>query len=395
MSTKHVVIYITGGIAVYKAAQLVREFVKAGAQVKVAMTDAAQTFVSPQTFAVLTKNPVYTDFSANQQREFVSHIELADWTDIAVVVPATANIIAKMALGIADTFVSTALLATAAPKYVIPAMNEKMWQNAATKRNLATLKNDGIAVMEPAEGFLAEGYSGKGRMPEPLDIFKWINNLSAEKQDLAGRKVLISAGPTVEPIDPVRYLSNHSSGKMGYALANAAAKRGAEVTLVSGPTRLTKPAGVKFIQIQAAAELQETMEKNFSKSDIVIMAAAVSDYHVDQVAPQKIKKNGQDLELHLVSNPDILAGLGQIKKGQILVGFAAETENLLANGNKKLQKKNLDLLVLNDVSRTDIGFNAEDNEVRLLRARREPRLIAKSSKDQIANQIFDEILNLA
>lgn len=394
VSKKHIAVYITGGIAVYKAAQLVRSFIKAGFEVKVAMTSAAQKFVTAQTFEVLSTHHVYTDHVPTEDQEFVPHIALADWTDIAVVVPATANIIAKMANGLADDFVSTAILATRAPKFVIPAMNENMWQQVSTQRNVHTLKDDGVSVMFPATGFLAEGYSGRGRMPEPEEIFQWISEKITVKQDLAGVNLLISAGPTVEEIDPVRYLTNHSSGKMGYALAQKAADRGANVTLVSGPTQLSKPSGVAVIDIISAKELQQKVKEKFEQNDVVIMAAAVSDFHVKQIAKQKIKKNGQSMHLDLVANPDILADLGHIKTHQKLVGFAAETQNLIENGNKKLVKKNLDMLVLNDVSRKDIGFNAADNEVRLLRPKKEPKLIAKTSKDKIADEILDELTSL-
>lgn len=396
VSKKHIAMYITGGIAVYKAAQLVRSFIKGGYEVKVAMTASAQEFVTPQTFAVLSQHEVYTDFNSKTPADFVPHIALADWTDAAVVVPATANMIGKMANGIADDFVSTALLATAAPKYVVPAMNEKMWQQAATKRNVACLRADGSEILPPVTGFLAEGYSGQGRMPEPAEIYAWVTAKLTHQQDLAGKKILVSAGPTVEAIDPVRFLSNRSSGKMGYAVAQAAADRGAEVTLISGPTALAQPTNLKMIPIRSARELQEQLEENFDANDFVIMAAAVADYHVKEVADQKIKKHGRDVvELELVANPDILAALGQKKTHQRLVGFAAETQNLLANGAKKLAEKNLDMLVLNDVSRSDIGFNAADNEVRLLRPQEEPKLIEKTSKAQIAQEILDELLKLA
>lgn len=394
VSKKHIAVYIAGGIAVYKTAQLVRSFIKAGFEVRVAMTDMARCFVTRQTFEVLTDHQVYIDFGEQDAKEFVPHIALADWTDLAVIVPATANIVSKMANGLADDFVSTALLATNAPKFVIPAMNENMWRQAATQRNIDILKNDGAAIMSPATGFLAEGYSGQGRMPEPEEIFQWVTKQAIVKQDLVGVNVLISAGPTVEEIDPVRYLTNHSSGKMGYALAQKAADRGASVTLVSGPTNLAKPTNVHVIDVVSARELQQQIEENFDQNDFVIMAAAVSDFHVKQVADQKIKKNGQELQLELVSNPDILAGLGRSKTHQRLVGFAAETENLLKNGNKKLVAKNLDTLVLNDVSRKDIGFNASDNEVRLLRPQKEPKLLKKASKDKIASEILNELIDL-
>ncbi len=392
MSKKHLAIYITGGIAVYKAAQLVRSFIKEGYEVRVAMTATAADFVTAQTFEVLSRHRVYSNFKDAARENFVPHIALADWTDAAVVIPATANIIAKMANGLADDFVSTTLLATAAQKFVIPAMNDKMWLQPATKRNLAALKADGVKIMDPETGFLAEGYSGKGRMPEPNDVFQWLKHEVNVAQDLKGKKVLITAGPTIEEIDPVRYLTNHSSGKMGYALAKDAAVRGADVTLISGPTCLPVPDNVSLVNIRSARQLQREVEDRFGQSQIVIMSAAVSDYHFKQVAAQKIKKDGHDIVLELAENPDILAELGQKKKNQLLVGFAAETENLVENGTKKLKQKNLDMLVLNDVSRKDIGFNSEDNEVRLLRPQQTPKLIHKTSKAKIAREILDELV---
>ncbi|KRK11309.1 phosphopantothenoylcysteine decarboxylase phosphopantothenate-cysteine ligase [Ligilactobacillus pobuzihii E100301 = KCTC 13174] len=394
VSKNHVAMYITGGIAVYKTAQLARLFIKAGFEVRVAMTSAAQKFVNPKTFEVLTNHHVYNDFQATEELEFVPHIALADWTDMAIVVPATANVIAKMSNGLADDFVSTALLATKAQKFVIPAMNENMWQQVVTQRNVQALAEDGIKVMPPATGFLAEGYNGHGRMPEPDDIYQWIVAKNEQKQDLNGINVLITAGPTVEEIDPVRYLTNRSSGKMGYSLAQEAADRGANVTLISGPTKLAHPTNVTVIDIMSAKDLQQKVESKFAQNDFVIMAAAVSDFHVKTIADQKIKKNGKNLQLDLVANPDILAGLGRIKVHQRLVGFAAETQNLLENGNKKLKEKNLDMLVLNDVSRSDIGFNSSENEVRLLQPEKEPKLLKKNTKENIANEILDQLLIL-
>ena len=394
VSKKHIAMYITGGIAVYKTAQLARLFIKAGCEVRVAMTSAAQEFVNPKTFEVLTNHHVYHDFQTAGEQEFVPHIALADWTDMAIVVPATANVIAKMSNGLADDFVSTALLATKAQKFVIPAMNEDMWQQAVTQRNVQILAEDGIKVMPPATGFLAEGYNGHGRMPEPDDIYQWIVAENEQKQDLKGINVLITAGPTVEEIDPVRYLTNRSSGKMGYSLAQKAADRGANVTFISGPTKLAHPTNVTVIDIMSAKDLQQKVESKFAQNDFVIMAAAVSDFHVKTIADQKIKKNGKDLQLDLVTNPDILAGLGHIKTHQRLVGFAAETQNLLENGNKKLKEKNLDMLVLNDVSRSDIGFNSSENEVRLLQPEKEPKLLKKNTKENIANEILDQLLTL-
>lgn len=392
MKEKHVAIYVSGGIAAYKAAILARLFVKQGAKVKVAMTKAAQAFVTPLTFKGLTHQEVYTDLFENDSP--VPHIELADWTDLAVVVPATANVIAKMANGIADDFVTTALLATAAPKYVVPAMNDKMWSDPATKRNIARLQDDGVAILEPVTGLLAEGYTGKGRMPDPEAIYAWIAEVENIEQDLKGKKVLISAGGTREAIDPVRYIANRSSGKMGYALAKRALVRGAEVILVTGPTKLTPPVGVTTYEVQTTAELEKAMLTHYADQDIVIMAAAVADYRVKTVAEQKIKKNAETWQLELVKNPDILKRLGELKRDQILVGFAAETTDLLHHATKKLQQKNADLLVANDVSRKDIGFGADDNEAWLLTSKNSPKATGKLKKTQLADLILSFALQL-
>lgn len=393
LKNKNVTLYVSGGIAVYKAAVLARTFIKNGANVKVVMTKAAQEFVTPLTFKALTHKEVYTDLFSNTSP--VPHIELADWTDLAVVVPATADIIAKMANGLADDFASTTLLATSSPKYVVPAMNDKMWQAKATQRNIAQLKEDGVLVLEPVTGMLAEGYVGKGRMPEPDEIYAWISeNETTSKQDLLGKNILISAGKTVEEIDPVRYIANRSSGKMGYALAKRAKDRGANVTLVSGPTNLTPPAGVKVIDITSAKELEAEMLKYYPKQDIVIMSAAVADYHVAEVYSQKVKKTSDTWDLKLVKNPDILKHLGELKENQTLVGFAAETNELVEHATEKLHKKNVDLLVANDVSRKDIGFGTDDNEALFLTQDGAVERTNKVKKTLLADMVLDKALEL-
>ena len=368
--------------------------IKNKAQVRVAMTKEAQKFIQPLTLATLTKHQVYTDLFAENNQDFVPHIDLADWSQAAIVAPATANIIAKMATGLADDFVSTALLASICPKYVVPAMNEHMLLNQATQRNLARLQADGIKVLETKRGFLAEGYEGQGRMPEVEEIYAWLVQQLEVKQDLKEKRVVVTAGGTHEEIDPVRYIANRSSGKMGYALASAAAQRGAEVTLISGPSALPQPMGVKFIGIETAAELATAVKRAYPTTDVVIMAAAVADYRVKKVASQKIKKENASWQLELVKNEDILFSLGQTKRNQLLVGFAAETENLLANAQAKLTKKNLDLLVANDVARKDIGFASDSNEVTLLTKNQKPKHLKRASKQVIAGAILDEIVRL-
>jgi len=383
-----------GGIASYKVVNLVRMLIKNGAEVRVAMTKSAQEFVTPLTLATLTKHRVYTNLFSTNGEDFVPHIDLADWSQVAIVVPATANIIGKMAHGIADDFVTTALLASNCPKFVVPAMNEKMLTNPAMQRNLKQLIKDGIEVLEPAKGFLAEGYEGRGRLPEVDEIYAWLEEKLLVSRDLAGKKVVVTAGGTREKIDPVRYLTNHSSGKMGYALAIEAAKRGAEVTLISGPTALKKPTGVNFVAIETTAQLAAAVKKAYRETDIMIMAAAVADYRVSHPATQKVKKSNDHWQIDLVKNEDILFELGQTKQKQILVGFAAETENLLANAQAKLAKKNLDLLVANDVSRKDIGFATDANEVTLLKPDTPPKLLKRAEKTVIAKLILDEIVTL-
>ncbi|KRL00710.1 phosphopantothenoylcysteine decarboxylase phosphopantothenate-cysteine ligase [Liquorilactobacillus capillatus DSM 19910] len=385
---------MTGGIAAYKAAYFIRTLIKNGAQVRVAMTKAAANFITPMTLQTLSRHRVYTDETLIYDDEIVPHIELADWSEIAIVIPATANIIAKIANGIADDFVTSTLLASACPKFVVPAMNEKMLTNKATQRNMERLQADGIHILEPEMGFLAEGYDGKGRLPATEVIFKWLTQKMLQEKtsagrDLKGKRVLITAGKTIEIIDPVRYITNRSTGKMGYALAQIASERGAEVTLISGPTNLLPPIDVNFIAVKTTAEMAEQVKRYFEKMDIVIMAAAVADYRVEKPATQKIKKNSPNLELKLVKNIDILKSLGQLKTKQFLVGFAAETQNLLENATKKMREKNVDLLVANDVSRQDIGFGSDQNEVTFLRPENKPLLIRKNSKKEIAVQLFD------
>ena len=334
-------IYITGSIAAYKAISVVRDFQKEGHEVRVAMTEEAVHLIGTQTLAALTKHPVLTDLWKENRADKIQHIELADWTDIAVVVPATANFIAKIANGIADDAASTTFLATAAPKYVIPAMNSHMWSNPAFQRNLQQLKQDGIFVMDPDTGRLAEGYNGKGRMPEPAAIMNWVNSSLQVNDELAGKKVVITAGGTVSPLDPVRYLGNRSSGKMGLALANAALTAGAEVVLIVGHVSVPIPSSSKMtvIHVETTEEMLAAVRKAFSTADALIMAAAVADYEPVNYIDHKIKKQdqGDKLKIYLKETPDILKTMGSLKQEQqVVVGFAAETNDLLENATKKL-----------------------------------------------------------
>ena len=398
LNQKKVAVYVTGGIAAYKALLFVRLLIKEGAQVKVAMTQSACQFVSPLTFQVLTKEKVMVETFDENDPSVVQHIHFADWTELAIVIPATANTIAKIAHGIADNFVTSALLATTAPKVIVPAMNEHMWENPTTLRNCAQLQKDGVIMIEPSEGFLAEGYLGKGRLPEPEEVLQQIKELNLfeeEDKSLFGKKVLITAGGTKERIDPVRYISNDSSGKMGYALAEDAVKKGAEVILISATTALPIPNGVKMEYVESAREMQEKVLNHFSSVDIAIMVAAVSDYRVKEPATQKIKKTDDkdEITLTLVKNPDILKQLGSLKKeGQTVIGFAAETYQVIEFAKQKLVKKNADFIIANDVSDQSIGFGSDMHQVTILSKNGEEILLPKVSKHLLAKEIWNHLV---
>ena len=398
LNQKKVAVYVTGGIAAYKALLFVRLLIKEGAQVKVAMTQSACQFVSPLTFQVLTKEKVMVDTFDENDPSVVQHIHFADWTELAIVIPATANTIAKITHGIADNFVTSAFLATTAPKVIVPAMNEHMWENPATLRNCAQLQKDGVIMIEPSEGFLAEGYSGKGRLPEPEEVLQQIKELNLfeeEEKSLLGKKVLITAGGTKERIDPVRYISNDSSGKMGYALAEDAVKKGAEVILISATTVLPVPNGVKMEYVESTREMQEKVFEYFSETDIAIMVAAVSDYRVKEAATQKMKKTDDENEitLTLVKNPDILKQLGSLKKeGQTVIGFAAETHQVIEFAKQKLVKKNADFIIANDVSDQSIGFGSDLHQVTILSKNGEEILLPKVSKHLLAKEIWNHLV---
>ena len=390
-------VFVMGGIAAYKVPELVRQLIKKGAQVQVAMTQSAQEFVTPLTLQVLTKRPVLTHTFDEREPSQVQHVAMADWCDLALVVPATANGLAKMAHGLADDVVTTTLLAVTAPVLVVPAMNVHMYENPATQRNLAQLRADGLTIMEPDTGFLAEGYEGKGRLPELHRIVAQVERLYARThlpQSLAGKQVIVSAGGTRERIDPVRYISNDSSGKMGYAMAQAADWLGGTVTLVSTTQSLLPPEGVQVHEVASAQELAQAMTAHYDQMDYVVMAAAVSDYRVKQPHDQKIKKvAGQtDWQLDLVANPDILAQLGQTKRQQVLIGFAAETQNLLEHARAKLSKKGADWLIANDVSNPAIGFNSDKNQVYVLGAQGQEVLLPQQSKTSLALAAWQVIL---
>lgn len=395
LKNKHVTVFVTGGIAVYKAADLVRKFIKAGAIVRVAMTESATQFVQPLTFQILSRNEVYTDTFDEKKPENVSHIHLADWTELAVIAPATANIIGKMANGIADDMVSTTLMATTAPRLIIPAMNSNMLANPATQMNLERLESFGYIIMEPDTGFLAEGYEGKGRLPEPEKIVEKAHLLLLEKATdlpLKGKKVIISAGGTIERIDPVRYITNDSSGKMGHRLAEQARDLGANVILVTA-SRLERPFGMVVKPVSSARDMQTAIMSDFEDADIIVMAAAVSDYRPKNQADKKMKKANQDVQILLEENPDILATMGQQKTKQFLIGFAAETNDIEKYAKDKLKRKNANMIVANDVSKEHTGFNKDTNEVTIYQPDKEAIHVETDTKENIAKKILLEAMN--
>jgi len=388
---------VTGGIAAYKAAEIVRLLQERGLQVQVVMTEAAQEFVRPLTFAALSGEKVITGlFAAGDEHpnldSAVEHIAVAQSADALLVAPATADTIAKFAQGIANDFLSTLYLATRTPVIVAPAMNVNMWEHPATQANLEILRRRGVHIVEPGSGYLACGMVGAGRLADPEHIVGETMERLGISQDLAGETVLVTAGPTHEPVDPVRYIGNRSSGKMGYALAEAALRRGAKVILVSGPTALTPPSAAETIFVETAQQMRTAVLDRWERAGIIVMAAAVGDYHVKDASTEKIKRGGP-IELQLEPNPDILADLGSLREATgkstpLLIGFAAETEHLLDNARAKLAKKRVDAIVLNDVSRADIGFNADRNEVTIVTATGTIAL-PEASKLEIAQKILD------
>ncbi len=390
---KTIVLGVTGGIAAYKAVELLRLLTKAGADVHVIMTKGAMEFVTPLTFQTLSMNPVSTSlFNLISERE-IGHIMLADRADLIIIAPATANIVGKIANGIADDMLTTTVMASKAPVLIAPAMNVNMYQSPAYKENEAKLKGRGVLFVEPAKGLLACGWEGEGKLQEPQVIFEEARSALAPK-DLAGEKVLVTAGPTREEIDPVRFISNYSSGKMGYAIARAARRRGAEVTLVSGPTSLDEPYGVSVTQVVSACGMLEAVMAKAPGSSIIIKAAAVADYRPALRADAKIKKTAAPKALELIRNPDILAELGKNKGERLLVGFAAETGDLLQNAGKKLAEKNLDMVVANDISQSGAGFNIDTNIVKLLFKGGRVEELPIMGKEELADVILDRVVEM-
>jgi phosphopantothenoylcysteine decarboxylase/phosphopantothenate--cysteine ligase len=392
---RRILLCVTGGIAAYKAALLVRLLVHDGADVRVAMTASAVRFVGADTFAALTRNPVHEGLF--DQPEAVLHVRLAHEADLAVVAPATANVLAKMALGLADDLVTSTLLEAACPLVVAPAMHSGMWSHPATRSNVATLEARGATVVGPAEGALAAGDDGIGRMATPEEIAEAVRRALAER-DLDGVRLLVTAGPTHEPIDPVRFVGNRSTGKMGYAVAAEAARRGATVTIVSGPVALDPPPRTDVVRVETAAQMADAVAAMFSEVDAVVMAAAVADFRPETVAAGKIKKASGPPEVRLVPTVDILAQLGEHRTGQVLVGFAAETPDasggLEAEGRRKLREKGLDVLVVNEVGRAGTGFGADTNRAGILAADEADHELQEWTKPALATAICDRIAKL-
>jgi phosphopantothenoylcysteine decarboxylase/phosphopantothenate--cysteine ligase len=391
-----IVVGVGGGIAAYKAAELVRALIQRGHQVQVVMTRSAQEFIQPLTFASLTDRKVITGlFSQNSSQDTlasaVEHIAVAKENDLLVVAPATADLLAKFATGLADDFLSTLYLAFMGKVVLSPAMNTAMWEHAATQANLATLRKRGCSIIDPDEGWLACGVTGTGRLPDPIRIADYVDSLTSSKTDFNGETVLITAGPTQEALDPVRYISNRSSGKMGYAIAAAAARRGARVILVSGPVHLTAPLNVEVIPVKTALEMRAAVFHHLEEATIIVKSAAVADYYVANVPEQKRKKTATRLSLELDPTPDILAELGQKKGDRLLIGFAAETENLIEEARRKMNVKKCDMVVANLVTNKGLGFESDRNEVEILSRSGQTVHAGPADKNEIAERILDEV----
>ncbi|MCR4558848.1 MAG: bifunctional phosphopantothenoylcysteine decarboxylase/phosphopantothenate--cysteine ligase CoaBC [Bacteroidales bacterium] len=395
LSGKKILIGITGGISAYKSAVLVRLFKKANAEVKVIMTKAAKQFVQPLTFATLSQNPVYTDFFNPENGEWNSHVKLGLWADLFVIAPATANTVAKIANGLADNLLTTTCLSARCKIMVAPAMDLDMYSNPATQKNFSILKERGVLFAEAGDGFLASGLSGKGRMAEPEEIFETAKNFLTQIQDFSGKKVLITAGPTREKIDPVRFISNYSTGKMGYAIAEEFASRGAEVVLVSGPVEVNaKNHKINVLHVNSAAEMYEECVKQFPQCDIAIMSAAVADFTPEITAETKIKKTGDEMTIKLKPTKDIAKELGKLKKeNQIFVGFALETDHEMQNAESKLNSKNFDFIVLNSLKDKGAAFGYDTNKITII-SRSGTEKFDLKPKNLVAKDIADKVKQL-
>ncbi len=393
LKNKEIIVGVTGGIAAYKTVELIRNLTKRGANVHVVMTKNAMEFVTPLTFQTVSGNAVIHEIFELWKGSKIGHIALSDIADLLIIVPATANIIGKIANGIADDFLTTMVMATTVPVFFVPSMNTKMWGSPMVQQNVEKLKDAGYKLMEPASGDLACGTEGKGRLPTIEEIIEEMEDIFTEK-DLMGESILVTAGPTTEFIDPVRCITNRSSGKMGYAIAKIARRRGAEVTLITGPTNIElSRTDIPTIRVNTACEMKDAVMAHYEKASVIIKTAAVADYKCRNEHCQKIKKKADSnfMTIELEKNPDIVAELGKIKGDRIVVGFAAETESLLEHAQEKLQKKNLDLIVANNVSKAGIGFGADENEVIIIERTGSMKKVPRMSKDEIASIILDAV----
>lgn len=390
---KHIVLGISGGIAAYKSAYLLRLFIKAGAEVQVAITPNGKEFITPATLAALSGKPVVSEFFAANTGEWHSHVDLGLWSDLMVIAPATASTIGKMAGGVADNMLITTYLSAKSHVMVAPAMDLDMWAHPSTQRNIATLRNDGVEIIAPASGELASHLVGKGRMEEPEEILRRVESFFSRNESLKGKKILVTAGPTYESIDPVRFIGNYSSGKMGFAIAEEAAARGADVTLVAGPVSLdVKHPAIRRIDVTSARQMLDAAQKSFESCDIAILSAAVADYAPESCSDTKIKRENTDgMTLRLVKNPDIAATLGNLKGDRVLVGFALETDHERENALGKMRRKNLDMIVLNSLKNPLAGFNKDTNQVTILKADGSETEYPAKSKREVASDILDEI----
>ena len=391
LKDKHILLGITGSIAAYKAAVLCRLLKTAGADVRVVMTPLAKQFITPLTMATLSKNPILVDFFDPENGAWNSHVALGEWADCYLIAPATANTLAKMAHGVADNLLLTTYLSSRAPVVVAPAMDMDMYAHAATQANLDTLRRTGVQVVEPGDGELASGLSGKGRMEEPEKIVAFVSDFFAKKRNLTGKTILVTAGPTIEPIDPVRYISNFSSGKMGYAIAAELKERGAEVILVTGKTALTPPDGVQTVDVVTAEQMFRAATKDFDRCDAAVMCAAVADYTRQAVADTKIKKEGSAWNIALQPTRDIAAAIGAVKGTRLVAGFALETDHEQANAQSKLERKNMDFIVLNSLQDDGAGFGGNTNKITILRRDGSETVFGLKSKTEVAADIVDEI----
>ena len=391
---KKIVLGITGSIAAYKACLIIRGLVKGGAEVQVVITPAGKEFITPITLSALTQKPVISDFFSQRDGTWHSHVALGLWADAMLIAPCTASTLGKMANGIADNMLITTYLSMKAPVFIAPAMDLDMYQHPTTQQNMERLKSFGNQIIEPASGFLASGLEGKGRMEEPENIVAYLD-MFFEKKDLQGKRIMITAGPTYEKIDPVRFIGNYSSGKMGFALAEVCARRGAEVTLVAGPVALkTSHPNIHRVNVESCQEMFDAATQAFAQTDAAILCAAVADFRPSEVADQKIKRVGQTMDIHLVPNPDIAAELGRMKReGQILVGFALETNDEEANAQRKLEKKNLDFIVLNSLQNKGTCFRSDENQISII-TRTGQQDYERKAKQEVASDIIDELSKL-